>query len=154
MEGGREERVGGDQHECPSGAGTGEAHRSLSGWCWTNEDTETRSSHCPAGEGNTREHSPASFTTSFQATVGLGLELVGVRGGWSVLYKSLAFLLSWSQQCDQVVTVPTLQRFLKTNVEEASCRLGRARRITLVGGRLQGRSDTSALPGSWRAGVG
>lgn len=41
-----------------------------------------------------REHSPASFTTSLQATVGLGLELVGVSGGWSVLYKSLAFLLS------------------------------------------------------------
>lgn len=64
-----------------------------------------------------------------------------------------SFCLS-SQQCDQVVTVPTLQRFLKTNVEEASCRLGLARRITLVEGRLQGRSDTSALPGSWRAGVG
>lgn len=93
-EGGREERVGGDQHKCPLGAGTGEAHRSLSGWCWTNKDTETRSSHCPAGEGNTWEQSPASSTTSFQATAGLGLELVGASGGWSVLYKSLTFLLS------------------------------------------------------------
>lgn len=93
-EGGREERVGGEQHECPLGAGAGEAHRSLSGWCWTNKDTETRSSHCPAGEGNTREQSPASSTTSFQATAGLGLELVGVSGGWSILYKSLTFLLS------------------------------------------------------------